>query len=685
MISAAKQSRADGGSRSARGALPSLAVTFLLASLARVAAVAIAALATLAIAALAAIAATPPAQAVPPLGSIDTAVTDQAGVVGNQASRLNQALNQVADKTNYQLYVVYVPTFDGMSGEDWADQTANQARLGVNDLLLAVAVDDRLYGFAVNTASKISASDQTAIENAIVDRLRNNDWAGAAIAGANKIVDQNTTSPWTYGLIGGAVVVGGGGGWLWWRNRRKAEGMNPAMAPAELAKLSTPELSQRAGTALVELDNALRSSEDELGFAQAEFGLEATDTFRIALDKAKENASGAFGIRQKLDDEYPETEPQQRAMLMDLLQLCDQAADSLDSQTKSFNELRNLANRAGQVLNEAEQRASEVAQRVPVARKTMETLATTYPSTALASIIANPDHATNLISAARDAIHKGRQSLEDDNKNQAVAFARVGQNAIAQAGKLLDAVDSAQSDLAKAAAKLAEHMASLSSDLGDVQRLRVNDSAVLAAATEAQAALQQAHSVSAGGDPLAALTRLASAETVLDNVLAPARGQEVARLKLVSAVQTTLAQTQQVITQANSYIGARRAAIGTNPRTRLSEASRLVAHSQQILPSDPNQAYALAQQALALAQQALAEAEDSNHWGSGSGGGLDSFLTGVVIGSITRGGGGHSWGGGHSGNWGGGGGGGGFGGGGGGGFGGGGGGGFGGRSGGGHF
>ena len=609
MISAMVRGRAGDGLRLVRGALAAIAAAFLFLGPAVA------------------------AQAVPPLTSIGSAVTDQAGVVGNRSSQLQQALDEVANKTQYQLYVVYVGSFDGMSGTNWADRTATQARLGVNDLLLAVAVDDRLWGLAVNTASGMSASDQTAIENAIVDKLRNNDFAGAAIAGANKIVAQNTTSPWTYGVIGGVVVVGGGGGWLWWRNRRKAEGMNPAMAPAELAKLTTPELTKRAGTALVELDNALRSSEDELGFAQAEFGLEATDAFTVALAKAKQDASGAFGIQQKLDDEYPETEPQQRAMLMELLQLCDTAADVLDAQTKSFNELRNLVNRAGQVLDETEQRASEVTQRVPVARKTMETLTTTYPSTALASIIGNPDHATALVVAARDAIDKGRQSMAAGNKNQAVAFARVGQNAIAQAAKLLDAVDSAHAELDQAAAKLPQHVASLSSDLADVQRLRVTDSAVVAAAAEAQAALQQAQSVSTGGDPLAALTRLASAETVLDNVLAPARGQEVARLKQISATRTTIGQAQQVIAQANYYISARRAAIGTSARTRLSEATRAVAQAQQIQDSNPSGAYTLAVRGLSLAQQALEEARNSSMWESGSSGDLDSFLTGVVLGS----------------------------------------------------
>ncbi len=608
-----------------------------------------------------------PAQADPPLTTLDGPVTDRAGVLSaSDLTEVQQALDQVAATTKDQLFVVYVDSFDGLGGAQWADQTAEGSHLGVRDFLLAVAVGDRLYGFAVNAGSDLTTAQQSEVENAIVDRLREDDWAGAVVAGADQLTNQladggsgasstsgsgaNANPESTSGsgtgllvfvLILALLVVVAGVVWSW-RRRRASQG---AQAGADkLAGLSTEELNRRAGTALVELDNALRGSEDELGFAQAEFGLEATDPFRAALDTSKQKAAQAFTIRQQLDDSTPETEPQQRAMLTQLLQLCDQASDALDEQTQSFDQLRNLSERAGAVLDEVDQRAGEVEQRLPVSQKTLQNLGATYPATALASVSAGPAQAAALIAGARDAVAKGREALTRGDKNQAAGFARVGQNAIAQAAKLLDAVDHAQADLAQASDRLNQRMASIGADLNDAARLGGNDPAVTAAAGEARSALGQAQAVSQGGDPLAALARLAAAETALDTVLAPARGQAAANAKTVQAAQALLAQTQQIAAQASAYIGARPSAIGTQARTRLSESTRLAGLAQQALSTSPNQAYASAQQALAYAQQALRLAQqDSSSWGGGSGSdsgggsGVGSLITGLVIGGLLSG------------------------------------------------
>src|SRR5690625_7508621 len=69
--------------------------------------------------------------------------------------------------------------------------------------------------------------------------------------------------------------------------RRPAGQELPADHPL---RLPTDELNKRAGSALVAVDDAIRSSEEELAFAKAQFGLQATDTFSSALDDAKDKA-----------------------------------------------------------------------------------------------------------------------------------------------------------------------------------------------------------------------------------------------------------------------------------------------------------------------------------------------------------------------------------------------------------
>jgi len=374
--------------------------------------------------------------------------------------------------------------------------------------------------------------------------------------------------------------------------------------------MSTKQLDQRAGPALVEADSIVRSSHNELSLAQGEFGLEATDVYNKAYAQAEQNISQAFGLRQQLDASTPQNKSQQRAMLVQLLTLCDQAKQLLSSQAESFQDLRNLAERAGQVLDETEQRAEETERRIPVSQQTLAALATTYPRTALVSLADNPNQATTLIATAKDTIAKGRQALAQGDKNQAVAYAQSSQEAITQATALLDAVDSGQTVLADATKNIAEHISSVSSALADAQRFGITDASV----AEAQAAVTQAQAVSTGGDPVAALTRLTSAETVLDKILAPARDQAAAFAKaattnttLVKAavigIEATLDQAQEVIDQVNSYIYTHGAT--DEVRLRLYVATDSANRAPGLIATDPNSAFWTARGALLCAQQAL--------------------------------------------------------------------------------
>jgi len=418
----------------------------------------------------------------------------------------------------------------------------------------------------------------------------------------------------------------------------------------QLNSLSTADLAKESSAALVNLDNVMRASGDELSFAQAEFGLEATDPYTAALNAAKQQAAAAFAIQQKVGDTTVKLpEPEVRAMLMQVLELACQASGTLDAQSQSFEQLRDLENRAGDVLDDTDKRASEIEQRIPVSAQTLSTLATSYPGTALASVSGNPDHATALLSAARDAITKGRAALQAGQKSQAVGFARVAQNSIAQAAKLMDAVDGAPAALQQATATLQAHLASMASDVTDAQRYVSADPAVATVVAQAQAALQQAQAVSTGGDPIAALNQMAAAQTQLDTVLAADRNQAMAAQQAGTATQALLAQVQQVIQQADAYIDARRSAVDAGARTALAEASRLASVAQQSLATDPAGAYSAAQQAMANAQQAMAMAQqDAQTWqnqdeaqayqNSGTGGsGIGGLVTGMLLGSLLGG------------------------------------------------
>ncbi|WP_069387979.1 TPM domain-containing protein, partial [Cellulosimicrobium cellulans] len=459
------------------------------------------------------------AHAVPPT-AVEGEVTDPEGVLGDRTGEVEDALDRLAADTDLQLFVVYVPDLDGMDGIDWANATATASGLGVDDLLLAVGTEDRRYGLSYDNNVGLSDAALERVVATVEDHLREDDWAGAAIAAADTAHDAASGGGGASGVlllaVGGVLVFVAVLVVRSVMNRRRGTVAGVAQAPSGLDALTTEELDRRASAALVSIDDAITTSEQELGFAQAQFGLEATQDFSAALAEGRRRVTEAFALRQRLDDEQPETEAEARAAMERIITLCDEVADDLDARSATFDELRQLHARAPQVLDETEQRADEVLARVGPARATLDMLARTYPATALASVARNPDQAEALVAGAHESVGRGRDALASRDRATAVALARAAQNAVGQAVTLLDAVDRAGTDLAEAGTRIERGLASIRADIADAGRLAPGNPSVTPALAEAQTAAKVAASVHDGGDPLAALRRLTDAEAALD-------------------------------------------------------------------------------------------------------------------------------------------------------------------------
>ena len=110
-------------------------------------------------------------------------VTDRAGVLDPAGkTRVQQAVDRLRAEKGYDLFVVYVRSFDGAQPQEWAERTGQLSQLGRNDVLLAVATQDRAY--YVSYAQDFPLSQQTT--DAIADkdvepRLGADDWSGAAV------------------------------------------------------------------------------------------------------------------------------------------------------------------------------------------------------------------------------------------------------------------------------------------------------------------------------------------------------------------------------------------------------------------------------------------------------------------------------------------------------------------------
>jgi hypothetical protein len=621
-----------------------------------------------------------------PAGSVASAVrteapptltgelTDLAGAVTGQESEISAAQDRLAQDTDLQLYVVYVDTFDGSTPEDWDTQTRQLSGLGANDLLLSVAVDSRNYYLSPDSVTGVSSGDLNALAGDVKDSLSQDEWAQAAVVAADGARD---------------AVVNGGGNFLisnllflgviaivvilivtFVRSRRRqragigvARPTGPQRPQAvrgpadEYAQLPTAELDRRSASALVGIDDALRTSEQELGFAQAQFGPESTQEFEKVLAWSKQQVTEAFRLRQTLDDDVPDTEPQIRDTATRILHTIAQVSNALEGQRDAFDQLRAVEARADEAIEAHARTAATQRARIEAARTTLATLGARYPEDALVSVRQNPDQAASLLGEIGTALDQARAASAGGDRALAVRYARAAEEALGQVGTLLDAVDRAGTELATIGSRLDAGLTSIGSDLEDVDRLAPRDPQVAPRAEQARAAVAVARAARTGdGDPLAALRDLTAAEAALDSALAPMREHQERARRALGLLDQTLGRLESAIRGTTDYIETRRGAVGPEARTRLAEADRLMRVAIDQRATDPEQALGTAQQAERLVRDAqnLAQRDvdysDDQRRGGGDGGmgqlgGM--VLGGILIDSILRGGGG--FGGGHHG------------------------------------
>ena len=603
-------------------------------------------------------------------------VTDDADVLDDSAAR--DVVNQLAAE-GIGLWVVTIDDAS-MTAEEYAAKAWDDSRLGTQDLLLVINMTSsgRTYAFSGSAKNSVwSDSTTDAVRTKIYNELKDGDYDGAVAAVLTGLDSSagtgDSSGSGTGGGTGVALVLGttalvGGGAVLYSRSRRKKSLEGPAGArAASVVPLET--LALQAGNALVTADDAVRAADEELSYAQAQFGLAATDSFTQALATAREHVARSFELRKLLDDDIPETEAQQRQMNSEILGRCQDAVRVIQEQEAAFSERRGLEANLPASISETGQRADETERAITAAQTLLVTLHASYPSSALTSVSEAPTQAQRLLAAGRTALDQARDSLASGEQSTAVEQVRIAQGSIAQAGALAAQVSTARERLATATTDLGAAIASISSDLVDARRLADQvPSAVLAPlVADAEAAVAEGRGVSAnngnGGDPLAALEHLARAEGALDAALASARAKEENDARARSQLSFRLSHLTSQVEAVTSYVTTHRGVVGASARTALSEASRHAAAAARLQVTDAAAALAevAAAEPLVAQAQALAEADVRNHhdsWGSGSGsGGSGIDLGSLILGGILLGGGGHRGGyggwGGHSGGFGG--------------------------------
>jgi uncharacterized membrane protein YgcG len=608
-------------------------------------------------------------------------VTDRVGALRDREPEVGRALDRLAEEHALQLFVVYVDGFSGRSPQQWASQTALRNGLGADDALLAVATGDRQYAYYVDAASPLTRQDLAEVDaTAVAPALRQNDWAGAAIGAAQgygavlsgEPVPPVDVRPGQADPGQGEQAGSGGGGWLLLLlvllpvaligyavvRRRSSRTTVPSRGDTEGGTHpdALADLDAQARQALVRTDNAVRTSQEELGFATAQFGEQATRPFTEAVETAKQELTAAFRLRQQLDDAYPEDDSTRLQMVQEIIARCARANGLLDEKANDFDRLRAFERNAPQALSAAAAAFDAASGRMVSAQAALAAMRERYASSAIAPVLGDVEQADSRLDFARSSLHQARQAVEDNDNGAAAIQVRAAEAAVTQADRLIEAVDRRAQELRNAAGALPSALTETDADLSEARGLLQGAKELPTAALQGRIA--RAETVAAEVrrametgryDPIDALRRVEEADAGLDEALTGAQESEQGTRRGRALLERAVLSAQSSIGAAMDYIVTNRGAVGSEARTRLAEAQRRLERAEDFAGrgagADAHSALAEAQRADALAQDALLLAQEdvegfglSMEPGVYTVGSPGSGLAGAMLGGILLGG-----------------------------------------------
>ncbi len=605
------------------------------------------------------------ASATEPVELGSTRVYDQVDALSPQQEFDAQArIEQLRTSTGLDLWVVFVDEFTNPSdARGWATETAEQNGLGPTQYLLAVAVDARQVYLSGDSAGPISFDQLGAIEqDRIFPVLATDDWAGAVDATAEGLeeadqagsggtsddplmgTENSISNILTFALlIIVIVVVIAVIAVFVIRSRRKNATTPPGVAPGP-PPVPTEELRRQAASALIDTDDAIRTSEQELGFAAAQFGEAATTEFAAALQSARDKLGHAFTLQQQLDDDVPDTEEQVRAWNTQIIQLCADANQGLDEKADAFDELRKLEADAPAALVRARDARTAAASAIDEAAAALSALQGSYAPEALETVDDNVDQARARIAFADEQLTAAQTALDAGETGEAAVGIRAAEEAVGQAVVLETAIDTLATDLAAGDRQAAAVMEGIEQDVRTAMTLPDPDGRVAAVIDVTRGDLDAARAELAGTRrrPLHTLQTLQATDQRIDELVQSVRDAAARSQRVAQQLGSELAQAQAQVSAAENFIAARRGAVGSEARTRLAEAGAALTRAQQLQGVDPEQALGEAQRANSLAGQAVQYARtdvggfssSNDMFGGGGGGGAGASFMGAMLGGI---------------------------------------------------
>ena len=451
----------------------------------------------------------PAAAAEPPFRLPDSGHRQRGCAVRLRAQRRSsEAVDKLYNDKRIQLWVVYVDSFSGQSAVNWArnhdERTAISAtttrcwrsppRTGRSRF--DVPSDD--HRRHLDTGRR--HPPQRHRTGTAPERLGRCRGGGGQRA---QHVDARTGSgiSW-FGLLVvlAIIVVAVLLLWLWMRRRRRkrreaefeaAKRVDPT-DPNALAAVPIDALDDLSKSIVVDVDNAVRTSDSELALAVEEFGTAQTEPFSRAVANAKTTLAQAFNVRQILDDAVPETQQQRRDLLTRVVVAAAKADRELDAQSEAFE----TAARSGDQRPEPAGRADPADGRPHRPDRPVGAGAggAAHPIRRRRTVFGRRQRRDGQAAAGlrRPEHHQRPQPggpARPGIRSGLVDAIRAAESALGQARTLLDAVDSAATDINRAVATLPSAIADTQTGIdqagAQLQQANTPQAAELTAAREA--------------------------------------------------------------------------------------------------------------------------------------------------------------------------------------------------------
>jgi hypothetical protein len=354
-------------------------------------------------------------------------------------------------------------------------------------------------------------------------------------------------------------------------------------ARGEVERAADAELARKAAISLVRADDLVQETADELGFAIAQFGEQATQNFAAALATSRRQLRDAFALQQKLDDAVPDTDTERRRWNERIIVLADEATTRLTQQTRDFDAKRGIERDAPLRLDQLARRLDRVADRVQAGAASLERLGLTYAASALAPISGNVERARAALAQARTAADAAAARLAGGSTEPVGDQLRDAEEGLFHATQLLDAIETGEDQLHIGFATLTKALGSADAELAEARALRdrheeSDTSAELnRVIARADSVLAELRGPARLSDPAADLTTLRKAMDGLDVMRSEARNRQLRLENARTALSGALLAARSQIQVARDFITAHRGRVGAQSRTRLAEAERQLA------------------------------------------------------------------------------------------------------------